>query len=264
MMRRRFQSILITGASSSIGAALAKAYAAPTTTLSLTGRHGERLALVADHCRAAGAAVRTATVDVADEPAMTRQLVEWDEISPFDLVIANAGVGHAGEVPPGGGWQETLRATTATNVVGTINTIEPLLPRLLARQRGQIALVSSLAGFIGLPPAPAYGASKAWMRVYGEALRGALAAQGIGVSVICPGFVTTPMTAGNRRPMPFLMPAERAAAIIASGLAANRGRIAFPWPMVAAIRLLQMMPVSWAERLLRPRCRASGDAPTGH
>jgi short-subunit dehydrogenase len=97
------------------------------------------------------------------------------------------------------------------------------------------------------------------MRVYGEALRGALAPQGVGVSVICPGFVETAMTAGNRNKMPFVMPAERAAAIIMRGVALNRGRIAFPTPMVAAIWLLKTLPAAWTDALLRRSSRAPGD-----
>jgi short-subunit dehydrogenase len=260
LARRRFTSILITGASSGIGAALARLYAAPGVTLALTGRDETRLAAIANACRGAGSVVRTALLDVTDEAAMAAQLVAWDETQPFDLVIANAGVGKAGEAPAGGGWDEPLRATTATNVLGTINTLAPLLPRLLARRHGQIALVSSLAGFIGLPPAPAYGASKAWIRVYGEALRGAVAEQGVGVSVVCPGFVATPMTQASPFPMPFLMDGERAARIIASGLAANRGRIAFPWPMAALLWLLRTLPFSWSAALVSRRSRAPADA----
>lgn len=248
--RRRFVSILITGASNGIGAALAREYAAPGVALCLTGRDQLRLSDVANACRAAGAMVRTAALDVTDDSAMAAQLADWDDSIPFDLVIANAGIGPIGETPPGGGWREPLRAITATNVGGTINTIEPLLPRMLARASGQIALMSSLAGFIGLPPAPGYGASKAWMRIYGEAMRGAVAAQGIGVSVVCPGFVATPMIAQTRFLMPFLMSAERAARLIAKGLAANRGRIAFPWPMVATTWFVSALPAVWGARVV--------------
>jgi len=264
MTRRRFGSILITGASSGIGAALARLYAAPGVTLSLTGRDEARLATVANAGRGAGAMVRTAILDVADEAGMAAQLTEWDAAQPFDLVIANAGIGIRGTVPAGGGWNEPVRETTATNVLGTINTVAPLLPLMLARRSGQIALMSSLAGFVGLPPAPAYGASKGWMRIYGEALRGAVADQGVGVSVICPGFVATPILQGKEEALPFLMEADRAARIIAKGLAANRGRIAFPWQTTAFVWLLHTMPYCWSAALVRSRNRASADAAAGH
>src|SRR5262249_2479549 len=126
----------------------------------------------------------------------------------------------------------------------------PLIPRMVARRRGQLALMSSLAGFRGVAGAPAYSASKAWVRVYGEALRLDLAAHGIRVSVICPGFVRSRMTAVNQFPMPFLMEADRAARITRRALAANRGRLAFPWPMAALVWLLNALPARVTDALL--------------
>jgi len=102
--------------------------------------------------------------------------------------------------------------------------------------------MASLAGYRGLPGAPAYCASKAAVKVFGEALRGELASKGVGVSVICPGYVDTPMTQRNRFPMPFLMDAPRAANRIKRRLAKNKARIAFPWPMAALVWLLQALP----------------------
>jgi short-subunit dehydrogenase len=240
--------ILITGASSGIGEALALAYAASDVQLALTGRNAARLQAIAEACRARGAAVESAVLDVADRAAMADRLTRWDDATPIELVIANAGI-SAGT----GAGQETeaqLRAIADVNVGGVMNTVAPLLPRLIARRRGQIALMSSLAGFRGVAGAPAYCASKAWVRVYGESLRLELAAHGIGVSVICPGFVRSRMTAVNKFPMPFLMDTERAARIIQRGLSANRGRIAFPWPMAAAVWFLNALPARVADALL--------------
>jgi short-subunit dehydrogenase len=110
--------------------------------------------------------------------------------------------------------------------------------------------MSSLAGFRGFPGAPAYSASKAAVKAWGEALSPLLAPVGISVSVICPGFVTTPMTASNDFHMPFLMSAEAAAARIRDDLARGRLRIAFPWPMYMAAWLLAALPPAVANRLL--------------
>jgi short-subunit dehydrogenase len=119
------------------------------------------------------------------------------------------------------------------------------------RGRGQIAIMSSMTAFRGLPSAPAYSASKAAAKAWGEALRGRHARDGIEVSVVCPGFVESRMTEGNRFPMPFLMTADRAAAIIQRGLARNRGRIAFPWPTYAVAWLLGALPAAVSDRLTR-------------
>jgi short-subunit dehydrogenase len=119
------------------------------------------------------------------------------------------------------------------------------------RGSGQIAVMSSLAAFRGFPGAPAYCASKAAVRVWGEALRGDLHRRGVAVSVICPGYVRTPMTAVNRFPMPLVLDADRAARIIRRGLARNRARIAFPWPTYAMVRLLAALPIGLTDLALR-------------
>jgi short-subunit dehydrogenase len=113
---------------------------------------------------------------------------------------------------------------------------------MTGRGRGQVAIVSSLASFRGTPQSAAYCASKAAVRVWGEGLRGRLLRKGVLVSVVCPGFVATPMTAGNRFPMPMVMTADKAAAVIARGLAKARARIAFPIPMYLGVRLFAAMP----------------------
>ncbi len=233
--------LLITGASSGIGAALAALYAAPGVRLSLQGRDAARLAAVAELCRARKAEVGTATLDVRDRPACAAWIEATDSAAPVDLVVANAGVSGAGHDP---------RAVLETNITGVLNTVEPLLPRLAARGSGQVALMSSLASFRGTPQAATYCASKAAVRVWGEGLRGRLLRKGVLVSVICPGFITTPMTARNPFPMPLLMSAERAAGIIVRGLARGQARIAFPWPTYLMARLLAALPPSLSDRLL--------------
>lgn len=247
----RWQSprhILITGASSGLGEALALAYASSGVRLALTGRDGVRLERVAFACRERGARVSSAVLDVTDAPALKHWIEAQDEALPLDLAIANAGI-SAGT---GGGHEsaEQARRIFATNLDGVVNTVEPAARLMTARGRGQIALMSSLASFRGFPGAPAYCASKAAVRVYGEALRGDLARHGVGVSVICPGYVQTPMTATNRFHMPFLIDAARAAAIMKRGLAHNRARIAFPRRLYALVWLLAALPPCLTDRLL--------------
>ncbi len=241
--------VLITGASSGIGEALARAYARPGATLFLSGRDLARLVSVAETCRARGARVEAQVVDVADRTAMAAWIAAAEATAPLDLVVANAGI-SAGT----GLLEESAdqaRRIFAVNLDGVLNTVLPALPALRARRRGQIAIVSSLASFRGLAGAPAYAASKGAIRLWGEGLRGAVAADGIGVSVICPGFVTTRMTANNRFPMPMLMDSDRAAALIVAGLARNRGRIAFPLPMRALTWLFAALPDALADSIAR-------------
>lgn len=243
------RSILITGASSGIGAALARRYAGPGIALALGGRNRERLDAVAAACRAAGAEASAEVVDVTLAGPCADWIAEADTRAPLDLVIANAGI-SAGTGGAGEGAEQTRRIL-ATNVDGMMNTVLPAVPPMRGRGHGQIAIVSSLAGFVGFPGAPAYCASKAAVRIWGEALRPQLRADGVEVSVICPGYIRTPMTDGNDFPMPFLMDAERCARIIQRGLARNRGRIAFPWPLYAAVSLVGALPPGLLAPLMR-------------
>lgn len=252
------RNILITGASSGIGAALAASYAGDGVTLHLGGRNHPRLEAMAAQCRHHGSDVHTRCQDVADAPGMARWIEDAFAAGPIDLVIANAGISGEG-ADDGDGQdrgQSLIPDILATNLSGVINTIYPSLDRMLARPlpdngtRGQIAIMSSIAGFRGMPTAPAYCASKAALRSLGEGLRPALARQGIEVSVICPGFVRSPMTEPNDFPMPFLMTGERAARIIRHGLAKGRPRITFPRRLAAAAWLFATLPPAGADRLL--------------
>lgn len=234
------RSILITGATSGIGAALAREYGAPGVRLVLSGRNGERLEAVAEDARAAGATVETAIIDVTDAQAITRWVEAADDASPLDLVIANAGI--SGGTFGGGESTDQANAIFATNIGGVINTLQPASQRMAARGRGQIALVSSLAGFRGLPGAPAYSASKAAARAWGDAMRGRMKRRGVTVSIVCPGFVRTPMTDVNQYAMPMLMEVDKAAALIRRRLARGQAIIAFPWPMYLAVRLMAALP----------------------
>ncbi len=242
------QNILITGASSGLGAALALVYAEPETALFLLGRNEERLQEVAHQAEAKGAKVETALLDVTDAAAMAAWIKRVDAASPLDLVIANAGVSLA----TGGGYETAMDrdGIFAVNLYGVFNTIDPVVDAMKMRRCGQIAIMASLAGFRGFAGAPAYMASKAAARVYGEGLRGDLAPYDVWVNVICPGFVKTPMTEVNDFPMPFLMTPEKAAQIIKRGLARNKPRITFPWPMVALVWLLASLPPAWIDPLL--------------
>ena len=243
------KNILITGASSGIGEALAEYYASQEgVTLFLNGQNIERLTAIAQKCREKGAIVYAEKGDVTDAIAMEKWIETCDNTAELDLVIANAGTSADSEGP--GETAEQTRKTFAVNVGGVLNTVLPIQPKMMARKRGQIAIVSSLAGYRGLPGAPAYSGSKNAVRAWGEALRGWLKHEGIDVSVICPGFVVSRITAKNKFPMPFLMEAPQAAKIIAKGLRKNKGRITFPWPMTFVIWIISCLPAPVADILL--------------
>lgn len=243
------QTILITGASSGLGASLALCYAAPGVMLFLGGRDRDRLDKIAAECRQKGAIAETAQVDVTDRAAMEQWVLAADDRQNLTLVIANAGIsgGTGGKL---GETAEQTRMIFAANLDGVLNCLLPIIPRLRARRSGQIAIMASLAGFRGMPSAPAYAASKAAVKVWGEGVRGWLARDNVGVSVICPGFVATAMTAPNKFPMPFLLKADQAARIMRAGIDANRARIAFPWPLAFIVWLLAALPPQWVDPLL--------------
>jgi NADP-dependent 3-hydroxy acid dehydrogenase YdfG len=248
-MHGKFQSILITGASSGLGAALAEAYAGTGVHLHLGARRADLLATLAASCRAKGAEVSVEIVDVTERERMADWIARAHRVKPIDLIIANAGI--SGGTHGGIESDEQVRAIFAVNVDGVLNTVLPAIPLLMAQKHGQIGIMASLAGHRGFPGAPAYCGSKAAVKVWGEGLRGDLAAHDIGVSVILPGFVETPMTVVNDFKMPFLMSAQKAAGIIQDGLRGNKARIAFPWPTAFVAWLLGALPPAWTDSLLR-------------
>ncbi len=233
------KNILITGAGSGIGRALAVAYSAPGINLFLCGRNTEKLSTTKAICEELKANVLLQIVDVCDEVAVENWIEEIEKTHEIDLVIANAGIsaGTAG----GSESFSQIKQIFSTNLSGVLNVIQPAIEKMKLRRCGQIALISSLAGFRGLPSSPAYSASKSAVRVYGEALRGNLKQFGISVNVICPGYVKTPMTDVNEFPMPFLMEVERAAKIIKCGLKSNKSRVAFPFPLYFVVWLATLI-----------------------
>jgi short-subunit dehydrogenase len=245
------RTILITGASSGLGAGLARNYAAPGIRLVLTGRHAERLETVAGDCRANGAMVVTGLFDVGEAEPLGTWLIARDDEAPFDILIAAAGV-SAGAGEDGQPEGVALAAMQVrTNLLGTIHTIEPLLPRLIARGGGQVAVVSSIAGLKGLPYSVGYSASKAGIRAYGEALRGLLQPKNIAVSVIVPGFFDTPMTDRWKGPTPFMVGLDKMVRVIRRGLDRRRPRITFPHLLALGNRAADLLPATIGDRIMR-------------
>lgn len=248
----QYRSVLITGASSGIGEALALALAAPGATLHLSGRDAARLDRVAGACRQRGATVAERIIDVRDAASMENWIAS---AGPLDLVVANAGIA-AGSGRTDGERIASTRDIMGTNLDGALNTILPAMDAMRAQPpgpdgcRGRIAVIASIAAFVAVPGSPAYCASKAAIDVWTVASARAARKQGIHLTSVCPGYIRTAMTDRNRFPMPGLMDAGKAAEIILRGVSAGKIRIAFPWWMAALARIGGLMPPHILGKLL--------------
>jgi short-subunit dehydrogenase len=244
------RSILITGASSGIGRALALEYARPGVSLALIGRNKDRLAAAAASARGRGAEVEIGLLDVRDQARLALWIVERNARRPFDLAVANAGI-TTGLAPSAIREDpQAVRAVLGANLIGVLNTVEPLIAPMCARGRGQLAFVGSMAGLRGLPYAPAYSAAKAAVHAYAESLRGRLEPRGVRVSLIIAGFVKTPLNEGIEAVKPFEVTDAQAAKIIRRGLDRGKAVIAFPWQLYMAARLARFMPVRMVDKIL--------------
>jgi len=233
-------TVLITGASSGLGYQLALNYASSDVVLILIGRNIERLSELENLCIAKGSRVIVQNLDVTDKSQMSSYLSKITNLHNIDILIACAGV-SAGTLdgPERASQVETI---FNTNVNGVLNTIMPVIPSMIAKRRGSIVIISSMAGLMGLSSAPSYSASKACVRVFGEALRGYLKQYKINVNIVIPGYIKTPMTEVNKFPMPFMISAEKAAKKIINGINKNKGIIAFPIVIYLLLKCLNLLP----------------------
>lgn len=231
--------IFLTGASSGIGEALARHYAARGATLGLVARRADLLAVLAGSL---GAPVETYAASVCDAAAM-RQAGEAfiARHGVPDLVIANAGVSYGNDTKEPGDI-EVFREILDVNVLGLVNTFHPFVRPMRERGSGTLAGIASVAGFRGLPGATAYSASKAAAIKYLEGLRVELKRHGIKVVTVCPGYIATPMTAKNPYPMPFIIGADDAARRFAAAIDRGRSFAVIPWQMAIVGRLLRLLP----------------------
>ncbi len=231
----------ITGAGKGIGRALALALAAEGWWVAASARTKPDLDSLADEADGLSGHIHVMPLDVCDEAAMGVAVEGIEQaIGPLDLAVLNAGthrpVGLADFSP------ELFRQLFEVNVMGVVNGLAAVLPRFRERGGGHVAVVASLAGYRGLPTAAAYSMTKAGVIALCESLKPELDRAHIALTLINPGFVRTPLTDRNDFPMPFLISAEDAAAVIMRGLARRDFEIAFPKPFALAMKCLRILP----------------------
>ncbi len=244
------RTVLITGASSGIGRALAVEYARGGASLALAARRADELEQTATAARAAGGSAVCIPLDVSDPDAVTAAVQRADrELGSLDVVIANAGRGDT-KLATRMTWAD-VGPVFDVNARGAMATLVAAIPVMLAQQRGHLVGVTSLAGVRGLPTSAAYSASKAALSTFLESLRIDLRPTGIRVTDVQPGFVATPINMTAKYPMPFRWPVERAARHIVRRLERAPATIAFPWPLVLATRIGRVLPAWIYDRAVR-------------
>ncbi|MEP0847038.1 MAG: SDR family NAD(P)-dependent oxidoreductase [Phycisphaerae bacterium] len=255
------RNVFVTGASSGLGWALAEHLAGRGAHLGLTARRGERLAELADRCRARGVRAAFAAADIRDPRQAAAALAALrGELGVCHVLIANAGVhrptdGHEFNV-------DDALDVFATNVSGVIATIGAVLPEMVARNEGRIAVVASMAAMLGLPGVGAYCASKAALVTFMESLRIDLLDTAVKMTTVCPGFVDTPLIANHDpRILKFLLSAPDAAARIAQAIERGRTEAWFPWPMWALARFGRALPLRWYYAIVRGQRRRGTTRP---
>ena len=238
--------VILTGASSGLGAALARHYAAAGATLGLIARRQPEL----ERLRATfPVPCEIYPLDVRDEAAIAAAARDFiGKHGCPDTVIANAGV-SVGTLTEFEEDRRVFQDVVDINLIGMVNTFQPFLAAMRERGSGTLAGIASVAGYRGLPGGAAYSASKAAAIAYLESLRVELHASGVQVVTICPGYVATPMTENNPYPMPFRMSAEQAAAKIASIVARGKSFSVIPWQMAVVARVMHVLPNWLYDRL---------------
>ncbi len=248
-MNWKDKTVFLTGASSGIGEALAVAFAKKGATIGLLARREELLAELAKKCHDAGGKARIFPCDVVDSDGVHAAAEKFrDEFGHIDIMIANAGIG--------GNNKETrnyepdaVKKLIEINLLGSVNAIHAVLPQMLERGSGHLVAISSLAGFRGLPKSAAYSASKAGMTAFFESVRLDVAKKGIDVTIIQPGFIRTPLTAGRENKMPFLMELDDAIPHFIKAIENKKKFAAFPWQLATIVRAGKFMPAWLYDRI---------------
>ncbi|MFT8353670.1 MAG: SDR family NAD(P)-dependent oxidoreductase [Gluconobacter japonicus] len=243
--------ILITGASSGIGEALALHYARAGTHLVLWGRNQTRLDRVAAQAAKHGATTETLALDLCDPEAALEALRKADDTTPVDILILAAGLG---DIRPEGELTELpeqVKTISLVNFTTPVTLATEMARRMVTRGGGNIALIGSVAAFHDLPIATAYSGSKAGLARFSTALHAAMTPHNVHITLVSPGYVDTPMSQRLEGARPFLVSSRKAARIIARAIGQGRAHLLFPWPFALARLLEMLVPRPIAHRLLR-------------
>lgn len=234
--------ILLTGASSGIGEALAIETAKRGAIVGLLARREEKLKDICERIENSGGKARYFAADVREQKQVFDAAERLrDEFGKIDILIANAGIG--GNNKETREFQaEAVTKVIEINLIGAVNSVAAVLPKMLARKSGQIVAVSSLAGFRGLPKSAAYSASKAGMTAFFESLRLDVRHEKIDVTIIQPGFIKTPLTSERANKMPFIMELEDAMPYFLSAIEKRKKFAAFPWQLAFVVRSARIFP----------------------
>ena len=236
--------VMITGASSGIGKGVALEVAARGAKIGLLARREELLKELVNEIEARNSKAVAASANVQDAQAVRAAADRFRrELGPIDVMIANAGIStsdDAVQLPP-----ESAANVIGTNLLGAVNSVAAVVPEMVERRQGRLVAISSLAAYRGLPKSAPYCASKAALSAYFESVRIDLHNTGVGVTIIHPGFIKTPLTATREaKKMPYLMELDDAVKKIVSAIEQGRKTYAFPWQLATLVRAGLLMPTS--------------------
>jgi len=244
------KALLLTGATSAIGQELALHYAELGYTLHLHARNNDLLQVIASKCAEKGARVFNYCLDLLELADVTIWLDKLLSEHTIDLFIANAAVNINTGTKKEGEIEQEITQLLDLNIKTTLLMTNIIANKMKMLGKGQIGLMSSLAAYHGLPDTPSYCASKAAVKAYGESLRGWLAPLNVKVSVIMPGYVKSNMCSEMPGPKPFILQPRQAAIIIAKGLAFNKARISFPFPLNFGTWWLAVLPANISQFII--------------
>lgn len=243
------QTVLLTGASSGIGEGIALALAKRRAVLGLVARRRELLEDLAGRCEKVGGRARVFAADVTDAAAIAEAARSFrEEFGKIDFLIANAGIGGNDDKTRSYD-PESVKKVIDINLLGAVNAVHAVVPGMIERRSGQLVAISSLAGFRGLPKSAAYSASKAGMTAFFESVRLDVADKGIGVTIIQPGFIKTPLTSGRANKMPFLMELDDAIPHFLKAIEKRKKFAAFPWQLATVVRAGKFIPAWLYDRI---------------